>query len=50
MLIWMNVDWVNLFMVAVIWLLIVSVALWMIDRLFPRIQRSNDERSGKRRH
>jgi hypothetical protein len=27
------------------WLLIVALALWAIDRLFPRIQRSRDKRS-----
>jgi hypothetical protein len=27
------------------WILIVALALWAIDRLFPRIQRNRDKRS-----
>ncbi len=34
----------NLAFSVLAWLLIVSLALWAIDRLFPRIQRSRDKR------
>jgi hypothetical protein len=33
------------FITVLIWLLIVAVALWAIDRLFPRIHHSQDERA-----
>jgi cytochrome c biogenesis protein ResB len=35
----------NLAFTVLAWLLIVALALWAIDRLFPRIQRSRDKRS-----
>lgn len=35
----------NLAYTVLAWLLIVALALWAIDRLFPRIQRSRDKRS-----
>jgi hypothetical protein len=34
----------NLAFTVLAWLLIVALALWAIDRLFPRIQRSRDKR------
>jgi ABC-type nickel/cobalt efflux system permease component RcnA len=35
----------NLAFTVLAWLLIVALALWAIDRLFPRIQRSRDKRT-----
>jgi hypothetical protein len=35
----------NLAFTVLAWILIVALALWAIDRLFPRIQRSHDKRS-----
>jgi preprotein translocase subunit SecE len=35
----------NMFFTVLAWLLIVALALWAIDRLFPRIQRNRDKRT-----
>jgi hypothetical protein len=40
-----SLNWMGPFMTVLIWLVIVAVALWTIDILFPRIQRSHDDRS-----
>lgn len=37
-------DWAGLAFVILLWMFIVSLALWTLDQLFPRIERSRDDR------
>lgn len=45
----MDLHWINLLFVVTLWLCVVVTALWMIDRLFPRIHRNrrDDHTEGK---
>lgn len=37
-------NWAGLILLILLWMFIVTMALWMLDRLFPRIERSRDDR------
>lgn len=39
----LNINCASLVVVLLLWLCTVSLALWMIDRLFPRIQHCSDD-------
>jgi hypothetical protein len=36
---------IGLFLIIMLWMLIVRLALWSLDMLYPRIERSNDEQA-----
>jgi H+/Cl- antiporter ClcA len=45
MMLSLTLDLTNLFLLIVLWLFVVATALWMVDRLFPRIQRNRNDRT-----
>lgn len=43
----MELNWISLILMVVLWLGVVIVALWMIDRLFPRMHRNGRDDHSK---
>ncbi len=39
-----EINWIGLFLLVLFWMSIIALALWALDRLFPRIERSSDDR------